>query len=327
MRAAPGFRVWDVATEREQLLEGVCTTQAALPCVAWSRTDLIAAGSLDGTVWVWSRNPMRFVTRFAVNPTSADVLHRLPEVGRLLVAPSALERLDGVTTLAFSADGGKLVVATRSGIVQLVDTADWENRAVLSSEAKDVACLAFSPSGSRLVANQRGQLLCWSLSDLAQISGPRRFGAMHDSPIASVLFRHDGQTLAVGRHDGTVQFFTARFLDIDRAESAHSEAQLVLTGHLDRVAAMCFSPDDRTLATGSWDATVRLWHVASGQDLAVLRGHHDKVEAVVFSPDGSVLASGGHRNADRGEVFLWKAACPAEGSLPPASPQALHMPR
>ena len=69
---------------------------------------------------------------------------------------------------------------------------------------------------------------------------------------------------------------------------------------------MGFSPDNRTLATGSWDATVRLWHVASGQEVAVLKAHHGKVEALAFSPDGTVLATGGQRDADHGEIFLWR---------------------
>ncbi len=79
-----------------------------------------------------------------------------------------------------------------------------------------------------------------------------------------------------------------------------------LKGHLDRTVSMSFSPDDRTLATGSWDGTVRLWHVISGQEVAALKAHYGKVEAVAFSPDGAVLATGGQRDADHGEVFLWR---------------------
>jgi WD40 repeat protein len=68
------------------------------------------------------------------------------------------------------------------------------------------------------------------------------------------------------------------------------------------VFSVAFSPDGKTLASGSFDKTIRLWDVAKGQPIGVpLTGHTDKVFSVAFSPDGRTLASGSADNTIR----LW----------------------
>ena len=44
--------------------------------------------------------------------------------------------------------------------------------------------------------------------------------------------------------------------------------------------------------TGSWDNTVRIWDVASQQQVAQLTGHTDTVTSVAFDGSGKYLASG-----------------------------------
>jgi WD40 repeat protein len=64
-----------------------------------------------------------------------------------------------------------------------------------------------------------------------------------------------------------------------------------LTAHFDQGKWAAFSPDSRLLATASSDATIKLWQVASGRELATLRGHLTGVSAVAIATDGRTLVS------------------------------------
>jgi WD40 repeat protein len=75
-----------------------------------------------------------------------------------------------------------------------------------------------------------------------------------------------------------------------------------LEGHTGPLKGLTFSPDGRTLASSSWDHTVRLWdlgHREDGYPKAPVVLHHDASRtATAFSPDGSLLVSVGDRSLD-----------------------------
>ena len=78
----------------------------------------------------------------------------------------------------------------------------------------------------------------------------------------------------------------------------------VLTGHTSTVQSVAWSPDGKTLATGSRDKTVRLWDPATGKTLRTLTGSDDWVLSVAWSPDGKTLATA---TAD-GTALVWDVA-------------------
>jgi hypothetical protein len=75
-------------------------------------------------------------------------------------------------------------------------------------------------------------------------------------------------------------------------------------GHSDTILDLAFSSDRKTLATCSYDRTVKLWDVATGKELRTLKEHSDAVYSVSFRKDGVLLASAG---ADRA-VKVWKVS-------------------
>ncbi|GKZ85256.1 hypothetical protein AnigIFM56816_011022 [Aspergillus niger] len=87
------------------------------------------------------------------------------------------------------------------------------------------------------------------------------------------------------------------------AQSWSSNLQ-TFEGHSGPVRSVAFSPDGRTLASGSSDDKIKLWDTATGVEQRTLTGHSSWVWSVAFSPDGRTLASG----ADDKTIKLWNTA-------------------
>ncbi len=68
-----------------------------------------------------------------------------------------------------------------------------------------------------------------------------------------------------------------------------------------KVYNLAFTPDSRSLFSGSDDGNLRLWDVESGQCVRVMQGYAVSLYDLDWSPDGSRLASCG----DDGAIMLW----------------------
>jgi WD40 repeat protein len=71
--------------------------------------------------------------------------------------------------------------------------------------------------------------------------------------------------------------------------------------------SVAWSPDGKTLASASWDRTIRLWGPTTGRELRRFVGHTSAVMCAAFSPDGKTLVSGGN-GGDPGNVRVWDVA-------------------
>lgn len=65
----------------------------------------------------------------------------------------------------------------------------------------------------------------------------------------------------------------------------------VLEGHEAPIVGLSLAPDGATIASASWDGTIRLWPLAGGAP-RVLEGHRGNVNAAHFLPDGSLVSAG-----------------------------------
>ena len=77
---------------------------------------------------------------------------------------------------------------------------------------------------------------------------------------------------------------------------------LTWQAHTNTVKSLAFSPDERTLATSSWDGAIKLWDLERGA-LLWTGWQTSSIQRLTFAPDGRTLASGG----DDAVIRLWDA--------------------
>jgi dipeptidyl aminopeptidase/acylaminoacyl peptidase len=70
------------------------------------------------------------------------------------------------------------------------------------------------------------------------------------------------------------------------------------------VYSVAFSPDGKTIASGSGDNTIRLWDVGAGRLIRSIAGHGGAVRSVAFSPDGKMIASASEDKT----IKLWQVS-------------------
>jgi WD40 repeat protein len=171
----------------------------------------------------------------------------------------------------------------------------------LTGHTSKVWCVAFSRDGDTLISvDDAGFLKFWEVT-----TGTRRGSIKaHDCPIRAAALTPDGKVLATGG-GADRQSDAAKVWDVVvQKDWTTLEERANLQGHTNTVLCLAIAPDGKTLATGSWDCSVKLWDIATGKEKRTLRGHEGLIHAVAFSPDGRVVASAGWD----GVVRLWDAA-------------------
>jgi WD40 repeat protein/DNA-binding SARP family transcriptional activator len=259
---------------------------------------LLATGSGEGAIQLW------------------DIATGQP-LGEPIMAH---ERI--IVALSFVNNGHLLATAGFDDTVHL-----WEVKSSGSNEAglidsplhtlqiKDLSSLAFNPSGSLIASGGiDGSISLWDMEE-----GSASFGQALTSPIevhegntSSVAFSPEGQFLATGSSEGTVILLDVQAaLKNDIIVPPWKVLEPAGEGHRSNVTSLAFSPDGQTLASGSFDGTVILWDVTTGQQIGPpLTGHDGWVTGVAFSSDGRTLASSGQDK----KVLIWDIEARLEGN-------------
>ena len=207
---------------------------------------------------------------------------------------------------AFSLQGDKLAFIGRDHNIYVWEcksSEGWKMGVSLIGHTEYIEGIAFSPDGTQLSSISRDRTArLWDVEVGKQIielplnlpSGQRQ----SRSYARGIAFSPKGDLIAGGQW-GEIVLWNATdgqiYMTIPQPEGNQ------------RPITLCFSPCGEYLLSGSWwqeglqKVPIRLWKVATGENIATFSGHTTDVQCFAFNQDCSVLASGGHD----GVIFLW----------------------
>lgn len=163
--------------------------------------------------------------------------------------------------------------------------------------------LAFSLDGKRLASISRSRdwkASLWNVDSgklITELPITTKRGPYCDSD-TGIAFSPDGNIVAGGMWNEIVLWDATDGQTI--MTIPHSEEN-------QRPITLCFSPCGQYLASGSWwqpylqKVPIRLWEVATGENIVTFWGHTTDVQCFAFSQDNTLLVSGGHDGA----IYLW----------------------
>jgi len=187
------------------------------------------------------------------------------------------DTLDNVITLAYQPDSTTLAIGDTAGNLHLWDYASDGLINSWQAHAGELLSMTFTDVHTLVTGGADAMIQVWEVAtsdNIAQFESPN--GAVHNITFdKNISFAQDAL------NDSLTSY----------ALSDEEQSLNLLCSHGDSIGAVTLNQDASLRATATFNNTVLLTNVASGELLHTLAGHVNLVDDVAFSPDGRWLAT------------------------------------
>jgi WD40 repeat protein len=222
------IKIWDVA--KGECVRTIQGHTDFIYSVAWSPdSKKLASASYDKLVKIWE-----------------------VDTGKEL--KTLKDHADAVYAVAWSPKGNWIATGSADRSIKVWDADSGKRLYTISGHGDIVYSLAFNHEGTQLTSTSADKTIrTWNLT--AEKGDAVRNITAHNDIVSRVVYSASGKLFASASQDKTARVFNA----------ANGATIKALDEQPEAIFAVAVSPDDATLAVGSYDGSVKLFKIADGK--------------------------------------------------------------
>ncbi|KAF8476904.1 quinon protein alcohol dehydrogenase-like superfamily [Kalaharituber pfeilii] len=266
-------------------------------CTFHPESGLLVAGFSSGTFGLYEMPDFNMIHKLSISQAGIDfvTINKTGEwlafgaskLGQLLVWEWQSEsyilkqqgHYDAMNSIVYSPDGQRIITTADDGKIKVWEASSGFCIVTFTEHSSGVTACEFAKRGNVLfTASLDGSVRAW---DLIRYRNFRTFTAPSRLSFSSLAVDPSGEVICAG----SLESFDIHLWSVQTGQLLDR-----LQGHEAPISSLCFAPDGSTLASGSWDKSVRIWTLFGRTQTSEQLLQTSDVLSVAFRPDSKEVA-------------------------------------